>query len=100
MTSIASFTLFIFRLMLTSTLALSCQVYLIIKHPEYLLTVQETIKLGSVSLFQQINLASNYRVAYNLINGDGIVVHTLFVLLAFSAIYIVLSPLKLIRSKK
>jgi hypothetical protein len=100
MGSIASFTLFVARLMLTSTLALSCQVYLIVKHPEYLLTVQEAIKLGSVSLFQRIDLASSYRVAYNLINGDGIVVHTLFVLLAFSAIYIVLSPLRLLHRKK
>ncbi len=97
MSKIASFTLFISRLLLTSTLALICQIFLIVKYPEYLLKIQEAIKIGSVSLFKEVNLGSSYRVAYNLINGDGIVVHTLFVLLAFTVIYIVFSPLKWLR---
>ena len=97
MNQLASFSLFLFRLLLTSTMALCCQIFLIVKYPDYLLVVQEAVKKFASTLFQSISLNSSYRVAYNLINGDGIIVHTVFVLMAFVAIYLILTPLRLFR---
>ena len=95
MKQIASFSLFILRLVVTSSLALCSQVFLIVKFPDYLLSVQEMVKSLSVKFFDYIQLEPSYRVAYNLVNGDGIVVHTLFVLVAFAIIYFLLTPFRL-----
>ena len=100
MKSLANLSFFVFRLLFTSIAALCCQIFLIVRYPDYLLIVQETVKKNSAAFFQQIDISSSYKVAYNLINGDGIVVHTFFVLLAFLAIYIILTPTKMIRPSR
>ena len=99
MKSLASLSLFVFRLLITSLVALCCQIFLIVRYPDYLLVVQEAVKKYSTIFFQNLDIGSSYKVAYNLINGDGIVVHTLFVLLAFTAIFILLMPVRLLRSE-
>lgn len=96
MKQLASFSLFIFRLLLTSAMALSCQIFLVVKYPDYLLIVQEAVKKLAAAAFQTTSVSSSYRVAYNLLNGDGIIVHTFFVLLAFLFIFILLTPVRLL----
>jgi hypothetical protein len=100
MKQIAGFTIFLTRLLVTSVLALSCQILLVVQYPDYLLIIQEAVKRGSALLFETVRLTSSYRVAYNLLNGDGIVVHTLFVILAFSLLYILFIPVRVMRGKK
>ncbi len=95
---LATFSLFVFRLILTSAVALAFQIFLIVKRPDWLLSVQETVKGLSVDLFRLINTDSSYRVAYNLINGDGLVVHTFFVFIAFVVLFALFLPAKLFRS--
>ena len=80
------------RVVLASFLALTIQIILLIKSPDYLLTVQEGIKASASGLFATIETQSQYHVAYNLIGGDNIVVHTLFVLIAYIAILLILLP--------
>ncbi|MDE0716077.1 MAG: hypothetical protein OXI10_14615 [Gammaproteobacteria bacterium] len=41
-------------------------------------------------------MAPGYSVAYNLLNGDGILVHTLFVILALLAYQLAASPFRLL----
>ena len=96
MKRLAGISLFLARVLLCSLLALGCQVYLVVRHPDLLLSVQEWVKGGSVQLFDQVNMDSAYRVAYNLLNGDGIVVHTVFVLLAFVVLYLLLTPARML----
>ena len=92
--------LFLSRLLVTSVLALCCQILLVVEYPDYLLKVQEAVKQSSSMLFETISLASSYRVAYNLLNGDGIVVHTLFVMLAFAGLFVVFLPFRVLSGKK
>jgi hypothetical protein len=99
MKQIAGFAVFLTRLLVTSVVALCCQVLLVVQYPDYLLLIQESVKLGSSMVFETIKLASSYRVAYNLLNGDGIVVHTIFVLLAFTVLYIMFLPFRMMRRK-
>jgi len=99
MKQIAGFAVFLTRLLVTSVVALCCQILLVVQYPDYLLLIQEAVKLGSSMVFEAIKLASGYRVAYNLLNGDGIVVHTIFVLLAFTALYIMFLPFRMMRRK-
>ena len=96
MKQLAGISLFLTRVLLCSLLALSCQVYLVVRYPDLLLAVQEWVKGASVRLFSTVHLDSAYRVAYNLLNGDGIVVHTVFVLLAFIVLYLLLTPARLL----
>ncbi|MGI9318448.1 MAG: hypothetical protein ACR2QW_14050 [bacterium] len=100
MKQIAGFTIFLSRLLVTSALALSCQIILVVRYPDYLLIIQEAVKHWSTIVFETVKLASGYRVAYNLLNGDGIVVHTLFVILAFILLYTLFIPFRVMRSKK
>ncbi len=92
MQAIASFSIFVARLLLTSIIALCFQIFLIVKQPDYLLTVQEAVRTFSRGVFQIIDLQSSYQVAYNLINGDGIIVHTFFVFLAFVLLFLLFLP--------
>lgn len=96
MKQLAGVTAFLARVMFCSLLALACQVFLVVRYPDLMLVVQEWVKQGSVSAFEELSMASAYRVAYNLLNGDGILVHTLFVMLAFVALYLLLTPLRLV----
>jgi hypothetical protein len=96
MKQLAGISLFLTRVLLCSMLALGCQVYLVARHPNWLLMVQEWIKQASVRVFNGIHMDSTYRVAYNLLNGDGILVHTVFVLLAFLALYLALAPARML----
>ncbi|MDE0279783.1 MAG: hypothetical protein OXN16_01685 [Gammaproteobacteria bacterium] len=84
------------RVLFCSLLALACQVFLVVRHPDLLLVVQEWVKQGSVSTFEGVYMAPGYRVAYNLLNGDGILVHTLFVILALLAYQLAASPFRLL----
>jgi len=97
MQAFASFSVFITRLVLTSFIALCFQIFLIVKQPDYLLTVQEAVRTFSRATFKFIDLQSSYQVAYNLVNGDGIVVHTFFVFLAFVLLFLIFLPGNLLR---
>lgn len=83
------------RVLFCSLLALACQVFLVVRYPDLLLVVQEWVKQGSVDAFEGVRMASAYRVAYNLLNGDGILVHTLFVIAALLVYQLVVSPFRL-----
>lgn len=95
----ARFSSFLFRLLITSIMALCIQIGLFVKLPNWLLLVQEAIKQGTVWGFEQISLQSSYRVAFNLLNGDGILVHTVFVMLSFAFLYLLFLPVRLVRRK-
>ena len=71
------------RVVATSILALCLQIFLTIRHPDYLLWIQEAVRAGSKALSAIMDIPANYRVAYNLLNGDGILVHTVFILIVF-----------------
>lgn len=88
------FTSFLVRLLVTSVMALCIQILLFVRYPDILLEVQEAVKRGSVWGFEQVSMQSSYRVAYNLLNADGILVHTLFVMLSFTVIYILFIPVR------
>ncbi len=96
MKQLAGISVFLTRVMFCSLLALACQVFLVVQYPDLMLTVQEWVKQASINAFEETRMASAYRVAYNLLNGDGILVHTLFVMLAFLALYLLLAPLRLL----
>ena len=80
------------RVVVASFLALAIQIALLVRSPDYLLTVQEGIKTSASGFFATIETQSQYHVAYNLIGGDNIVVHTLFVLISYIAILLILLP--------
>jgi len=80
------------RVVLASLIALAIQIVLLIKSPDYLLTVQEGFKSSASVLFAAVETQSQYHVAYNLIGGDNIVVHTFFVLISYIAILLILLP--------
>ena len=96
MKQLAGISVFLTRVMFCSLLALACQIFLVVRYPDLMLTVQEWVKQASISTFEEARMASAYRVAYNLLNGDGILVHTLFVMLAFLALYLLFTPLRLL----
>lgn len=97
MQAFASFSVFVTRLLLTSIMALCFQIFLIVKQPDYLLTVQEAVRTVSRATFQFMDMQSSYQVAYNLINGDGLIVHTFFVFLAFILLFLIFLPGSLLR---
>jgi len=100
MSSFARFSSFLFRLLITSAMALCIQIGLFVKYPDWLLVVQETIKRGTVWGFEQASMQSSYRVAFNLLNGDGILVHTAFVMLSFTFLYLLFIPVRLVTRKR
>ena len=80
------------RLVLASVLALAAQIWLWVKSSDHLLLVQDHVRQFSVLAFEQLQLPSQYRVAYNFIGGDNLIVHTIFVLIAYTLILIILWP--------
>ena len=82
------------RVILASLIGLCLQIALVVKAPDQLLSIQESVKTYAASLFRTINSDSQYQVAYNLIGGDNIVVHTFFVLIAYILILLLLLPFR------
>jgi hypothetical protein len=82
------------RLVLASALGLCLQVALVVNRPDQLLLVQEQVRIHTIKLFSMIDINPGYQVAYNLIGGDNIIVHTLCVLVAYVAILILLLPFR------
>ena len=82
------------RVVLASLVALTIQLVLLVNSPDHLLTVQESLKSFASGVFATMDIQSQYHVAYNLIGGDNIVVHTFFVLISYIAILIILLPFK------
>ncbi len=62
---------------------------MMVHSPEYLLSVQEKVKLVMSTTFSSVEFDSQYRVAYNFIGGDNILVHTVFVLISYLLIMLV-----------
>lgn len=75
------------RLAVISILALSLQIYLAVEQSKIFLMVQNWVHSMMTQLFSQININPAFQVSYNFLNGDGIIVHTLFVLLTFVVLY-------------
>ena len=86
------------RVVLASLIGLTLQIAMLVKLPEHLLTIQEGMKSMASNVFTMINVDSQYQVAYNLIGGDNIIVHTFFVLIAYVAILILILPFRPRRS--
>ncbi len=76
------------RVILASIIGLMLQIGLLVKIPNYLLIIQEAIKVTASNMFDTLQLDSQYHIAYNLIGGDNIIVHTFFVLLAYISILV------------
>lgn len=86
------------RVILASIIGLILQIVMLVKIPDYLLAIQETIKTMASSAFDTLNVGSQYHIAYNLIGGDNIIVHTFFVLVAYIAILLLVLAFKPNRS--
>jgi len=86
------------RLILASIIGLCLQIVMVVKTPDQLLSVQEQVKIQVVNAFNLIDIGAQYRVAYNLIGGDNILVHTMFVLVAYLLMLTLLLPFN--RKKK
>ena len=84
---------------MASLIGLSLQLVMLVKQPEYLLQIQEKMKIMASSVFSEIDIGSQYHVGYNLIGGDNIIVHTLFVLVAYIGILLILLPFRIFRRK-
>jgi hypothetical protein len=98
MNSIANILFLGARVILASLIALTLQILMLVKLPDQLLRVQEGMKSLAAGFFDEVNVESRYHVAYNLIGGDNIIVHTFFVLIAYVGILILLLPFKSRRS--
>jgi hypothetical protein len=83
------------RVVVASLIGLSLQLVMLVKQPEMLLQIQEKMKYAASTVFSSIEINSQYHVGYNFIGGDNIIVHTLFVLVAYIGILIILIPFKL-----
>ena len=82
------------RVVLASLIGLTLQIVMLVKVPDHLLTIQEAMKSSAAKVFEIINFESQYQVAYNLIGGDNVIVHTFFVLIAYLGILILIQPFK------
>ena len=94
MKSLLSIFLLSARVVLASVFGLGIQLFLLVKNSDLLLEIQERMKDLASSFFASIKIDPQYHVGYNLIGGDNIVVHTLFVLVAYILILLVLLPFK------
>lgn len=94
MNSIATIIFLGARVVLASLIGLAMQVVMLVKTPDSLLQIQEGMKALAVKTFGIIHVESQYQVAYNLIGGDNIFVHTFFVLIAYIAILILILPFR------
>ncbi len=82
------------RLLLASLLGLILQIALVVHRPDQLLLVQEQVRESALALFSMVDINSRYQVAYNLIGGDNIIVHTLCVLVAYLLILVLMLPFR------
>ena len=94
MNSLLSIFLLSARVVVASVIGLGIQLFLLVRNSELLLDIQEAMKDLASSFFSSINVDPQYHVGYNLIGGDNIVVHTLFVLIAYILILLVLLPFR------
>jgi len=94
MSSVVSIILLGGRVVLASIIALAIQLVLLVKKSDYLLGVQEGMKDFASTAFANLDINPQYHVGYNLIGGDNIVVHTLFVVIAYVAILILILPFR------
>ena len=94
MNSLLSIFLLSARVVLASAIGLGIQLFLLVKNSDLLLEIQEGMKDLASSFFSSIKIDPQYHVGYNLIGGDNIVVHTLFVLAAYILILLVLLPFR------
>jgi hypothetical protein len=82
------------RVVVASLIGLSLQLVMLVKSPDFLLRIQEKMKYTASTVFSSIEINSQYHVGYNLIGGDNIIVHTLFVLAAYIGILVILLPFR------
>ena len=82
------------RVVLASVIGLAMQLFLLVKKSDYLLDVQEGMKNLASNVFGSLSINPQYHVGYNLIGGDNIIVHTVFVLIAYILILIILLPFR------
>ncbi len=82
------------RVVMASLVGLSMQLAMLVKQPEIMLQIQEKMKYMASMVFSSIEIKSQYHVGYNLIGGDNIIVHTLFVLVAYIGILVILLPFR------
>ena len=94
MNSLLSIFLLSARVVLASVIGLGIQLFLLVRNSDLLLEIQEGMKDLASSFFASIQIDPQYHVGYNLIGGDNIVVHTLFVLVAYILILLVLLPFR------
>ena len=94
MNSLLSIFLLSARVVVASVIGLGIQLFLLVRNSELLLDIQEAMKDLASSFFSSINVDPQYHVGYNLIGGDNIVVHTLFVLIAYILILVMLLPFR------
>ena len=87
------------RVVVASLIGLSLQLLMLVKQPDSLLLIQEKMKNMASTVFSSIEINSQYHVGYNLIGGDNIVVHTLFVLVAYVGILLILLLCRKISSR-
>ncbi len=87
------------RVVVASLIGLSLQLLMLVKQPDFLLRIQEKMKDMASTVFSSIEINSQYHVGYNLIGGDNIIVHTLFVLVAYIGILLILLPLRKVRNR-
>ena len=100
MSSFVSILLLGGRVILASLIGLAIQLTMLVKKSDYLLTIQESMKDLASSAFANLEIDSQYHVGYNLIGGDNIVVHTLFVVIAYIAILLVILPFRSRKSRR
>ena len=94
MNSLFSIFLLSARVVLASVIGLGMQLFLLVRNSDLLLDIQEGMKDLASSFFALVKIDPQYHVGYNLIGGDNIVVHTLFVLIAYILILVVLLPFR------
>jgi len=87
-------------MVLASLIGLSLQIIMVVRTSQHLLSVQESVKTCVSQGFELAHIESKYRVAYNLIGGDNILVHMFFVFIAYLAILIIALPFQRKSSRK
>ncbi len=88
------------RVILASIIGLMLQIGLLVKLPDFLLFIQEAIKATASNMLDTLQVDPQYHIAYNLIGGDNIIVHTFFVLLAYISILVLVLIFKSRKSSR
>ncbi len=85
---LTSFFTLLLRLTVISLLALYLQIMLAINSSSLLLSLQNWIHNAARSVFSLVDANSTFQVTYNFLNGNNIIVHTLFILVAYFIAYL------------